>query len=62
MIALGLDHRLGKQFWWQFVYAATDNDQLATYRVSAGGHGDRVTPLPGEQATGFSAGLRYDFD
>lgn len=62
LIALGLDHRLGKQFWWQFVYAATDNDDLVAYRVSAGGHGDKVTPIPGEQAVGFSAGLRYDFD
>lgn len=62
MLVLGLDHRLGRQFWWQFVYAATDNDDLAIYRVSAGGHGDKVTPVPGEQAAGFSAGLRYDFD
>lgn len=62
MLALGLDHRLGEKFWLLFVYAATDNDDFAAYRVSAGGHGDKVTPLPGEQATGFSAGLRYDFD
>lgn len=62
MLALGLDHMLGRQFWLQFVYAVTDNDDLAAYRVSAGGHGDKVTPLPGEQATGFSAGLRYDFN
>jgi predicted porin len=62
MIALGLDHRIGKQFWWQFVYAVTDNEDLAAYRVSAGGHGDKVTPVTGEPAAGFSAGLRYDFD
>lgn len=62
MIALGADHSLSKQFRLQFVYAATDNDELAVYRVSAGGHGDKVTPFPGEQATGFSAGVRYDFN
>ncbi|HEY3487685.1 MAG TPA: porin [Gammaproteobacteria bacterium] len=62
MLALGLDHQMGKQFWLQFVYAGTNNDEFATYRVSAGGHGDKVTPAPGEQAMGLSAGLRYDFD
>jgi hypothetical protein len=40
----------------------TDNDDLAAYRVSAGGHGDKVTPIAGEQAAGISAGLRYDFN
>jgi predicted porin len=62
MIALGLDRILSKQFRLQFVYAATDNDDFAAYRVSAGGHGDKVTPVPGEEAVGLSAGLRYDFN
>jgi predicted porin len=62
MIALGMDRILSKQFRLQFVYATTDNDDLAAYRVSAGGHGDKVTPITGEQATGLSAGLRYDFN
>jgi predicted porin len=62
MLALGLDRILSKQFRLQFVYAATDNDDFAAYRVSAGGHGDKVTPIPGEQAVGFSAGIRYDFN
>jgi hypothetical protein len=55
MIALGMDRTLSKQFRLQFVLAATNNDDLAAYRVSAGGHGDKVTPVLGEQATGLSA-------
>jgi predicted porin len=62
LLALGVDHNLNKQFRLLFAYAATDNDELATYRATGGGHGDQVTPLVGEQSASFSAGIRYDFN
>ncbi|HEX5056746.1 MAG TPA: porin [Gammaproteobacteria bacterium] len=62
MLALGLDHSLSKQFRLQFVLAGTDNDDQASYKVTAGGHGDQIPAVAGEQATGISAGIRYDFE
>lgn len=61
MLALGVDYQLGKAFRLLFAYAMTDNDDAAAYRMSDSGHGDAVAAIPGETASGFSAGFRYDF-
>ncbi|HEY3486875.1 MAG TPA: porin [Gammaproteobacteria bacterium] len=63
LTAIGADYSLSKQFRLLFAYAVTDNDDLAAYRVSGGGHGDSVAPIvAGEDTTGVSAGIRYDFN
>ncbi len=63
LIAIGVDHSLSKQFRLQFAYAATDNDELANYRATAGGHGDQIAPLAaGDDVSGISAGIRYDIN
>lgn len=62
LIAIGADYVFNSQFRLLFAYAATDNDELATYRASGGGgHGAAVDTQPGETATGFSVGVLYDF-
>lgn len=61
MLAVGADYALSKAFRLLFVYAMTDNDDNAAYRVSDSGHGDAVASIAGETASGFSAGFRYDF-
>lgn len=62
LVVVGADYIFNRQFRLLFAYAATDNDELATYRVTGGGgFGDGVTTVPGETATGLSVGLRYDF-
>ncbi len=61
LLALGVDYQLSKAFRLLFAYAMTDNDDAAAYRMSDSGHGDAVATIPGETASGFSAGFRYDF-
>ncbi len=61
MLAIGLDHVLSPSFRILLAWAATDNDDQVRYAMSKGGHGAQVTPLPGETASGFSAGFRFDF-
>ncbi len=62
LVALGADYILSRQFRLLFALAATDNDDLATYRVTGGGgFGDSIATVPGEVATGLSAGFRFDF-
>jgi predicted porin len=62
LLAVGADYLLSQQFRLLFVYAMTGNDDNAAYGMSAGGHGDAVAlNAPGDTASGFSAGFRYDF-
>ncbi len=61
MLALGLDHALSRNFRLLVAAAITQNDDNANYAMSKGGHGGQVTPVTGEDASGFSVGFRYDF-
>lgn len=63
LVAIGADYILNKQFRLLFVAALTDNDDLARYRVTGGGgYGDSgIETAIGENASGLSAGFRYDF-
>lgn len=62
LAAVGVDYSLSKAFKLLFAYAMTTNDDNAGYSMSAGGHGDQVSPVAaGEDPSGFSAGVRYDF-
>lgn len=62
MAAIGLDYRIARPFRLMFAYAATSNDDLASYSMARGGHGAQLSPAaPGENPSGFSVGFRYDF-
>jgi predicted porin len=62
LAAIGADYILNSQFRVLFAYAQTDNEDVATYRVTGGGgYGDALATVAGETATGLSVGFRYDF-
>lgn len=61
MLALGIDRRLGSSTTAYVVYAMSNNDDAATFQVSAGGRDTRLPAIAGETSTGLSIGLVYSF-
>ena len=61
MGVVGLDYDLSPKTCVYLAYALTENDDDANMRMSGGGHGDKVTPLTGETASGISLGLMHTF-
>ena len=63
MWALGADWHLGARALVYFAWARTTNDALASYNMSAGARGSQLDlrELPGNNPSGFSVGLVYDF-
>lgn len=61
MFVLGIDKRLGASTTLYATYGITSNDEFANFSVSSGGRDTRVTPVVGEDATGFSLGVIYNF-
>lgn len=61
MFVIGADYKLGKDTTAYLAYGVTSNDENAAFRVSAGGRDTAVSSLPGEDATGLSLGVIYNF-
>ena len=60
--AIGYDHTIGKNTTVYIAYASTDNDPNNSFTANNYGHGDAVTPLPGNDPAAFSLGLVYKFN
>jgi len=60
-IAVGYDYDLGGATVY-IAYAQTDNDANVSYTANNYGHGDAVTPLPGNDPSVVSLGLIYSFE
>ena len=62
MIAVGYDYSLSKKAGLYVAYAVVNNDSAATYVVDNYGHGGNSTgPAVGEDPSGISVGITYDF-
>ncbi len=62
MVVVGIDRKLNNKALVYIAYAAVDNADSANITMSGGGHGDKVRPsAAGEDPSGFSVGLIYDF-
>lgn len=61
MLVIGADRRLGKDLTLYLAYGITSNDDAAAFRVSAGGRDTQLAAVPGEDSTGLSLGLQYNF-
>ena len=62
MLALGLDRRFGRNLTLYGALAMTNNQQNASFNVSAGGgHGKSLTIDPGQDPYALSLGLIYNF-
>lgn len=62
MLALGLERHLSSRFHVYLIGGVTNNDPLARFNISDGGR-DTTLPaaVPGENVTGLSLGLIFDF-
>ncbi|WP_333608264.1 porin [Arsukibacterium sp.] len=61
LLALGLDRRLGPNLTFYGALAMTNNQQNASFNISAGGHGKSLTIEPGQDPYALSLGLIYNF-
>ena len=61
MIVVGVDHNFTNRTTGYVCYALTNNDNLANYNVTGGGHGDVMTVANGEDINGISAGFILKF-
>lgn len=61
MLAIGGDRKLGKDLTLYLVYGITSNDDNAAFRVSAGGRDTAVSAITGENVSGLSLGIIYNF-
>ena len=63
MMALGVDHKMGKKTSVYAVYASMGNDDGANFRLGGSGHssGDRPAAATGEDFTGISVGMIHKF-
>jgi predicted porin len=59
--ALGLDHSIQENTKIYLAYAFTTNDSLAENGVTGGGHGETVTPQPGDDSQGLSVGVIHSW-
>lgn len=62
MFAVGIDNALSANTTLYLVGATTLNDKAASYTVTGGGHGDKVSPyMAGEDTLAISVGLIHVF-
>ena len=61
MIALGVDHKLGKKTSVYAVYAGISNDDAAGAGFTNSGHDGTVAAVGGEDSTGLSLGMIHKF-
>ncbi len=61
-IAIGYDHSLNKYATVYVAYAATTNEDTATFTANNWGHGDTVTPVAGDDPNAVSVGVVVKFD
>lgn len=61
MFVIGADYKLGKDVTTYIAYGITSNDDNADYRVSAGGRDTALAAVAGEDSTGLSLGVMYNF-
>ncbi|MDT8383946.1 MAG: porin [Gammaproteobacteria bacterium] len=61
LLALGVDHKLGKNTSVYAMYAAISNDDLAGAGFTNSGHDSTVAAVTGEDASGFSLGMIHKF-
>jgi len=61
MIAVGYDHLIAESTKLYFAWASVTNDEAASASMSSAGRGNGVTPLAGDDPSGFSLGMVYGF-
>lgn len=61
MFVVGADRKLGKDLTLYLAYGLTSNDDAAAFRVTAGGRDTQLATVTGEDATGLSLGIIYNF-
>lgn len=61
LAVFGVDRNLGKELTLYAAYGITSNDEAASYRISAGGRGTSLPAIAGENTTGLSLGIIYNF-
>lgn len=61
MYAIGLDHNFSENTMAYIAYAATENGENACLRMSGAGHGEKVTPLTGDDPSGIAVGIIHNF-
>lgn len=61
MIVVGYDRNFTDKMTGYLCYALADNDNLANYNVTGGGHGDVMAVANGDDIHGVSAGLILKF-
>lgn len=61
MLVVGADRKLGKDLIMYVAYGITSNDDAAAFRVSAGGRDTSLAAIPGEDSSGLSLGIQYNF-
>ena len=63
MMAVGVDHKMGKMTSVYAIYATMGNDDGANFRLGGSGHssGDRPAAATGEDFTGISVGMIHKF-
>lgn len=61
MLVVGADRRIGKDLTLYVAYGITSNDDAAAFRVSAGGRDTQMAAVTGENSSGLSLGVQYNF-
>lgn len=61
MLAVGIDRSLGKDLTLYAVYGITSNDDNARFNVSQQARSASLTPVLGEDISGLSLGIIYNF-
>ena len=61
LMALGVDHKLGKKTKVYAVYAVVGNDTNTSYGFTGGGHGAGLAGATNEDSSGFSLGMIHKF-
>ncbi|MDX3773054.1 porin [Chromatiaceae bacterium AAb-1] len=61
LLVVGADYQLAKELTLYAAYGITSNDDLAEYRISGGGRGKQLPAIAGEDSSGLSLGIIYNF-
>lgn len=61
MAAVGFDYYISRELTLYAILGMTDNEEQATFSVSAGGRDTTVIPQAGNTASGLSLGFIYNF-
>lgn len=61
MLAIGVDRNFGRALTMYAVYGLTSNDDAAAFTIASGGRDTRLPAIAGENSSGFSLGLIYNF-